>query len=450
MRRLSLIALLLMVTFFYPTTYAQETSPTVVPTPDEAVVRAEDAAARAETAANNARDYSNEAVNLASALFTHFETITGVVGILLGVLPVLAVAAGFLGLNRLTSAQRELEETRKRVELELVQARERFAKELEDKERDLNALRDELTRSAQQQREDAAKASLAQSLMPLGERQYRSQDYIGALDTYKRALELDPDNLIIHYRMGYVYTQSGELELADKHLSSALQIEPGFAPALAALGYVYRRMGEKMPQGVDRDLMLNKAEEHMLEALKLQPKLVDDDGESWWGSLGGLYRRRGQVDQAIYAYERATEVTPHSSYGFGNLATLYGQKNEIAKMKNMYKRVEQLASSEVQADVDNYWAYADLIVSRLALGKVKEAEEILDTVLETAPADSPYTLESLIDTMSRLATLLKDEDTSALQRSITYTRQFLDRRRQQQEAEAQKRKTGEIQAVTES
>src|SRR5690606_9951558 len=136
-----------------------------------------------------------------------------------------------------------------------------------------------LKRSAQEQRDDAAKASLAQSLLPLGERQYRSQDYVGALDTYKRALILDPDNLIIHYRMGYVYTQSGQLDEAEQNLRLALEIDPEFAPAMAALGYVYRRIGEKMPAGIERDLMLNKGEEKMLNALTISPKLVDDDGE---------------------------------------------------------------------------------------------------------------------------------------------------------------------------
>lgn len=408
-----------------------------------AIARAEDAAQRAEASAAEAREFSNTSVELALGLFGLFEALTGVAGL---ILPVLAVVAGFVGLGRLNSAQRDLAEARQRVEHDLAEALKRFEHEMGKKQAELDSLRDQLTRGAQATAEDAAKASLAQSLMPLGERQYRAQDYVGSLDTYKRALELDPDNLIIHYRMGYVYTQSGELSEADKHLRKALEIEPGFAPAQAALGYVYRRMGEKMPQGVERDLMLNKAEENMLSALRTSPKLVDDDGESWWGSLGGLYRRRGQIDQAIYAYERATEVTPHSSYGFGNLATLYGQKRDIAKMKETYKRVEKLAWGEVQADVDNYWAYADLLVSRLALNMVKEADEILDTVLRTAPADSPYTLESLIDTMTRLHDLLKnEEDTSDLERIIAYTQAFLEKRH----AEAAARlATGELEKAS--
>jgi tetratricopeptide (TPR) repeat protein len=259
---------------------------------------------------------------------------------------------------------------------------------------------------------------LALSLLTLGERQYRSQDFSGALDTYRRALELDPNSLITHYRLGYVYTQSGNLEQAQHHLTRALEIENNFAPALAGLGYVYRRIGEKMPLGVERDRILNKAESLLLEGLAISPKLVDDDDESWWGSLGGLYRRRNQIDEAIRAYQRAGEITPKSSYAFSNLALLYVQKKDKDAMLRAYQRVEQLAWGEVQADVDNYWAYADLLTARLALGKVKEAEDVLTSVLEIAPADSPYVLESLVDTLRRLQTALGEKETAHIQSFI--------------------------------
>ncbi|MBL8157837.1 MAG: hypothetical protein JNM70_27110 [Anaerolineae bacterium] len=60
----------------------------------------------------------------------------------------------------------------------------------------------------------------------------------------------------------------------------------------------------------------------------------------------------------------------------------------------------------MQADVDNYWAYADLLTARLALAKIKEAEEVLTSVLEVAPKDSPYVFESLLDTLRRLQQVL--------------------------------------------
>jgi tetratricopeptide (TPR) repeat protein len=140
---------------------------------------------------------------------------------------------------------------------------------------------------------------------------------------------------------------------------------------------------------------------------------VDEDGESWWGSLGGLYRRRGQIDQAIYAYEQAGKVTPHSSYPFSNLALLYMQKHDRGEMLRTYKRVERLARGETQAEVDNYWAYADLFTSNLALGKLEQAEEALISVLDIAPTDSDYTLNLLIETLERLQAALGGSESAA-------------------------------------
>ncbi len=358
--------------------------------------RAASAASDAERYAGEAATQVNTQLDTANDLLGLFQNVTAVSGVLI---PLLAVVAGIVGVNRLNSAQKELEESR-----------ERFEREMREKQAEFEIVRKELVLSADKQRENAARSNLALSLLTLGERQYRSQDFSGALDTYRRALELDPNSLITHYRLGYVYTQSGNLEQAQHHLTRALEIENNFAPALAGLGYVYRRIGEKMPLGVERDRILNKAESLLLEGLAISPKLVDDDDESWWGSLGGLYRRRNQVDEAIRAYQRAGEITPKSSYAFSNLALLYVQKKDKEAMLRAYQRVEQLAWGEVQADVDNYWAYADLLTARLALGKVKEAEEVLNSVLEIAPADSPYVLESLVDTLRRLQTALGENE----------------------------------------
>jgi hypothetical protein len=106
---------------------------------------------------------------------------------------------------------------------------------------------------------------------------------------------------------------------------------------------------------------------------------------------------------------------------------LYAATHNRARMLDTYKRVEALAWHEVQADVDNYWAYADLIVARLAQGKIKETEEVLDTALQIAPADSPYTLESLVDTLGRLIEALEPEERPPVNRVIAYVRAFQER-----------------------
>lgn len=363
---------------------------------DELRAMATDVAEQVQEATNGV----NNAFNLLGLL----EAFSFVVTIVGG-------AAAVLGVTRFMSAQQDLQEARERFESEIEASQERLSKENEQRQREFAELRESLEKST-------SNATLALSFLPLGESQYKSGDFKGALDIYHRALRLDPNNPIINYRLGYAYTQSGMLEEAEHHLREALKTEPDFAPALATLGYVYRRRAEKMDEGIDRVSMLNKAEQNLVRALTLSPKLVDEDGESWWGSLGGLYRRRNQIEDAIYAYSMAADVIPNSSYAFSNLALLYMQQKDRDRMLSTYIQVEKLAADEVQADVDNYWAYTDLVTSRLALGQYDEASRALEQLLTTVPDDSPYVLEVLTDTLTRLAESLEAEGARPVREAI--------------------------------
>lgn len=377
--------------------YAQDTPPPPVQapiTPDLSVF--DERIAQLEGLVETAQQQVDNVFNLLGLFEALGVTITVVGG-----------AAALFGVTRFISAQNQLKEAREGFEREMLASRERLEQQSQEKEAQLDYLRTELKRST-------SNATLALSFLPLGESQYRTGDFPGAVDIYRRALALDSNNPVIHYRMGYVLTQHGKLEEAEKHLKAALETEPEFAPALASLGYVYRRRGEKLPEGIERASALSKAEGLLVEALRISPRLVDEEGESWWGSLGGLYRRRGQVEEAIYAYNQAAIVIPKSSYAFSNLALLYMQSNERTRMLETYRHVKSLAQAEVQADVDNYWAYADLLTACLALGETENLESILHSLFVTAPLDSAYALESLIEALQRLGKVLDNDAREAV------------------------------------
>lgn len=378
-------------------------------------------------AAREGAQASDENIDRAFNLLGIFE----VGGVLI---TVIAGGVGVFGFSRLLSAQSALARAREDVQNELKAIRKtldeelrqqksqletqriQFESQLAEKEADLDRFRTELEKGFVKQRDTTAKALLAQSWLALGERHYKAQDYEGAIGHYQRALELDPMSPITHYRLGYVYMHKGNLETARQYFSSSTQLEENFAPAIVGLGLVYRRMAEKMTEGIDRNFMMTEAEQLMLRGLKLSNNLIDDDGESWWGALGGLYRRRGQTDDAIRAYERATEVTPNSSYGLGNLARLYVKKGDRQGMVDTYRRVEKIAWAEAQSQDNNYYGYADVVVSRLALGKFKEAEDVLDTTLELVSAE--YQLDSLKETLMEVAEVVEGQDRTAIKAVI--------------------------------
>jgi tetratricopeptide (TPR) repeat protein len=391
---------------------AQES--TAEPQPTATVITADDLLSQLDVAvlrAEQAADTAEQSVNISGNLLNIFD----------GIALLLVVGGGLLGLFGVRSIQ----ETR-RVNAELRQEgdqlRERFEQEIRKREVELEAVRHNIEetsrRMAAQLQKRTDNALIAISLLELGERQYRANDYDGAISIYEAALQLDPDNPVTHQRLGYVYCQQGNVEASLKHYETAVSITADLASAIAGMGFVTRRIAEKLPPGIEQDLKYNEAEQYLLKALTLSPKLVDDDGESWWGVLGGLYRRRGFLDKAISAYEQATMVTPQSSYGYGNLALLYMKRGDRDKMQKTYSRMENIAASEAIASSGNFWGYADLIVSRLALGMSKQAMDDLPIAINIAPRDADWMLEGLRDTLVDLHQYLDTQRQPAVKNAI--------------------------------
>lgn len=392
--------------------------------------RAELAADRAEFAASQslfALEQAAAAVDRADSMLNQFQTLEAVVGIIGFVVPIFLVVAAVLGLNRLNTAQDEVKAVHAEMDAEIARARASTGEEIaavrkealkeiasakaqldeerENRERDLESLK----QSAAAVRHEAKQARLASALLPLGEQQYKASDLEGAIVTYERALELDALNPVTHYRLGYIYNRLNRFDEAMERLAAALEIDKDFMPARAAIGYTYRRMAEALPPGDEqRELLFSEAEHRLRDTLIQAPKLMDDDGESWWGSLGGLYKRRGQTGLAKDAYRRGGKVTPYSSYTFMNLAVLEMQDHNLDEMRRAFKHVERVARAETQARAGNYYGLADLMTAQLALGNTADAEDTLLALFDMAP-EAENVLELEADTLQRMLASLGGE-----------------------------------------
>ncbi|XWX04228.1 tetratricopeptide repeat protein [Aggregatilineales bacterium SYSU G02658] len=404
-----LIAVLLLM--IYVSVEGQEAA---VPAPAEASItpaQLENAVLRAEMAAALAE----QNINIAASLLNVFE---GVALALTAGVTVGGIVLGVFGIRSIQDTRRVSRELRE----EAAQLRQQFEQEINKREALLEQLRQRIEMTAQettdslQRRTDDALSAIA--ILEQGELQFKAADYEGAVSAYEKALMLDPSNPFIHQRLGYVYTQLGEIDKASLHYQTAYNARPDDPAALAGVGFVIRRIAEKMPGGVEQEIKFVEAEAYLLKALALSPKLVDDDGESWWGVLGGLYRRRGMIDKAIEAYERATRVTPQSSYGFSNLALLYVKKGQTERMQSTYELVEKIAAKEAGAANSSYWSYADLLVARLALGKQDQALDDLEVALSIVPSNSAWMLEGLRETLLDLSQYVDTPRRAGIQRAV--------------------------------
>ncbi len=266
----------------------------------------------------------------------------------------------------------------------------------------LDALDAMVTSQLQIAREEAEKSFRVLQLQMLAQQQVRSGNYDTAIFRLLEAYPLDPHNQTTNYLLGYLYTAQRRFEEASDYLKTALDTDPEFAPALAALGLAQRRFGDQIKDNQhERNRYWAEAETNLLRALDSDASLVDADGESYFGTLGGLYRRQKRYEDATLAYEQALRATPQSSYPVSNLATLYKHAGEEDKAATMFERVQQAAETKLSSNAGDHWARLDLAQAYLVLGNATEAINQYNQVITQKP--SIGALYTALDTLNFLS-----------------------------------------------
>jgi len=262
--------------------------------------------------------------------------------------------------------------------------------------------------------------------------EYRNGNLDGAVGIYETALSRASNHVKPQVCVQFAYVlgklSQPDLARAEKLLDEALAIRTDFPMALATNGFLQSLIARQMkndPQEANR--LYIKAIGLLSEALNFEPYMRDMDNESWWGTLGGVYRRNDNLADAIKAYEQAVKVTPHSSYPRSNLALLYMANNQQDKMKRTYRVVERLARTKLQQYFADAWTHADLLISNLALAKYDEAKAAEEDFFDILPADLSQTvLGSYIDTLHRLSKVLTLDEAAQIQGFIDQAQAQLD------------------------
>ena len=65
--------------------------------------------------------------------------------------------------------------------------------------------------------------------------------YDEAINNYKKAIEMDPNDEIVYYNMARAYFEKGDAGSAIKSLESAIKIKPDFKEGIKALEFIKKR-----------------------------------------------------------------------------------------------------------------------------------------------------------------------------------------------------------------
>jgi len=161
-----------------------------------------------------------------------------------------------------------------------------------------------------------------------------------AEQSYRRALQLDPEYALAHNNLGLALYDQGKLPEAVQSYRRALQLDPEYAVAHNNLGVALRQQG-KLPEAV----------QSFHRALQLDPEYA-----SPYVGLGNALRQQDKLTEAIEAFRRALSLpdrkgTPASAHTTAHNALGYAlqQQGDLQAAIAEYKKSLQIDPNFVNA-----------------------------------------------------------------------------------------------------
>lgn len=152
-----------------------------------------------------------------------------------------------------------------------------------------------------------------------GQKYFLLEDYTKALGYFMNALENNPENATVHYKIGEIYLKNDEIQKAEESALKALILNKENKYFFLLLGQVYNkqsRYGEAA-----------KIYEEMIAKIPAAKEYLFD--------LASLYLYDDELDKAIDTYVRAEQI-------FGNLPEItYAKQKVYLKQNRLEKAVEE-------------------------------------------------------------------------------------------------------------
>lgn len=142
--------------------------------------------------------------------------------------------------------------------------------------------------------------------------EFRKQgDFEHAVNMYRRALDINPNNAEVHTNWGSCLLSLGEVEEAKERFRKAIELQPDLAVAHCNLGIVLLRQNRS-----------EEAAEEQREAIRIDPDFAPARLH-----LGTLLLSQGRPAEAVEQLTEAVRIAPHDPFAQFNLAiALLGAK----------------------------------------------------------------------------------------------------------------------------
>jgi cytochrome c-type biogenesis protein CcmH/NrfG len=176
----------------------------------------------------------------------------------------------------------------------------------------------------------------AQRLLNEGNELYKNDQDEQAIEAYKKAIELDPNNGEAYFRIGLAYMATGKREEAEESFKKSVDVyekhlrtNPKDAQSYYILGQALVRLGNYQEDRAKAPKVYLEAVAALKKAVAIEPENAD-----MYFELGVAYNRLFQYQDAVKAFEKATELDP-SNYRASD--ALEKAKEDLSRFNSIYK-----------------------------------------------------------------------------------------------------------------
>lgn len=168
---------------------------------------------------------------------------------------------------------------------------------------------------------------------------YKQGRYEKAIEAFKQAIRLNPDDADVYHVLGLVYAGLGRWQEAMESYKQALRLNPDDAEAHNNLGMAYFNLGRHQ-----------EAIEAFRQVIRLQP-----DHANAHNNLGAAYNSLSRHQEAIEPLQQAIRLKPNHINAHYNLGVAYlatGDKTSAAEIWGTLKNLDQEKANELSNLID--------------------------------------------------------------------------------------------------